>query len=400
MLPTGSSMQRIAACLGSAVLPRADHQTEAAAAGTAKHAFFRDLQSMSREEALARVPEQYRELCEAVRVEDLPLGLGMRSEVALAYDVEAGTARLIGYDLDRDYGPLEPNEIPMTVDVCAIGPDFVFVGDYKTGRGHTPAARRNWQLKLAALTLARWTGHSFARVALVHVRDDGEPFYDRAEFDSFDLDLFAAEVQELVVRVREAEAAYAKGALPALVAGEHCTYCPSFAFCPAQTALIRRLADEPGAVANDLQQQLTPATAARAYQRLKLARSALAKVETALRGYAKENPIPLEDGLVFGPQTKEREELEAGVVRQVLADMHGPDIAERACEFKTSKAAVERAMRVVQESRKKAGQKVTLTALQEAALEAVRAKGGIQKTPRTEICEHRPLPALPKASGE
>ena len=96
-------------------------------------------------------------------------------------------------------------------------------------------------------------------------------------------DTFAADLRIFRKRVlAERGARLAAGDVPALVMGEHCKYCPAFTHCPAQGALIRRMALEPEGVANDLRALLTPETAAKAYERVKLVREAMKKVEAAL----------------------------------------------------------------------------------------------------------------------
>lgn len=386
---SGSALQRLWACQGAAVLPQVDRTSPFAEAGTAKHSYFRNLKRMDREEALALVSDEYRELCEAVVVDDLPLSEEFLAELAVAYDVDTDTCREIGEDKDRNYGPLGPREIPMTLDLAADGEEYVFVGDYKTGRGYVTPARRNLQLRAGALAMARLKGRSAARVAIVHVREHGQPFYDVAHFDAFELELIAAELRELMNRVEAAREADAAGASPALATGEHCRYCPSFQFCPAQTVLLRQVVAEPERVTQELKAMLTPETAGRAYLRYQAVKTVLREVEKSLRAYAAEHPIPLGDGAFYGPVAREKEVLDAEVVREVLKEQHGADIADRACEFSTSKAAIDRAVRVVQEAKKQAGEKVTLTSLNKAALDAVRERKGFEMKKTTELDEYR-----------
>ena len=97
-IPSASKLELAMLCPASAVLPIVDRLTPAAEKGNAIHDYMRNLASMSRESALARVPPEYRERCEAIDVSHLPL---RQAEVALAYDVQTETTRLIGYDVHR-----------------------------------------------------------------------------------------------------------------------------------------------------------------------------------------------------------------------------------------------------------------------------------------------------------
>jgi hypothetical protein len=170
--------------------------------------------------------------------------------------------------------------------------------------------------------------------------------------------------------------------------GEHCRYCPSLAYCPAQTAMVRRMAVEPEKVGADIRALLTPETAGRAYERLRAVKAVLREVESALHAYASQTPIPLSDGSVWGPVTTDREELDAKVAYRVLSELHDPGVAHGACDLETSKAGVKRALREVAELRKAAGEKVTLAGLEREALEAIREAGGVRLKSRTEFKEH------------
>lgn len=388
-LPTGSRVQRAMECAPSAVLPRVEHRQDAARKGTGVHAFVASLQTLDRDGALALVPKEHREACEAIDVTALPLGGEFLAEASLAYDVETEVVRFLGCNIGREYGPLGPNEIALTLDTVGLGDSLAFVADIKTGRSYVPPAYRNWQLLLGALAVCRWKGLSAARVALIHLREGEELVWDCHELDAFDLASAAVDLRDMVTRIREAERAVAQGQTPAVVTGPHCRYCPSFTGCPAQTALIRQLGDEPGKLAHDVKALLAPETAAKAYHRLRVIKEAVKAIDAAIYGYAQEHPIDLGDGMEFGPVEKHVESIDAGVARAELAKLHGPEVAEKACDFETSKAGIERALRSVYETRKAAGEKVTIKALKEEALAAVRDAGGVVEKPRTETREHK-----------
>lgn len=389
LLPTGSHLSRAMACPASVILPRtADRSGPAAERGKGLHAFFAALQTMSRDEALDTVPEDLRAACEAVDVAALPTGLEYDGEVSLAYDIATERVRYLGRDLERRYGLIGPTEVAMTLDVLGVGPDCVEVADYKTGRGHIDAAAANWQLRVGALAAARWRGVERARVAIVRVPigpdgTAGAPSWDTAEFDAFDLDAFASDLRAALPEwLRPVESAR-------VVPGEHCRYCPAYDACPAQRALVRTTLAEPGSLVRDIQALLTAENAPRAYERLRLVDAAMKQVREALYAYASVTPIPLPDGTVFGRVESSVEELDGGVTRAVLRALHGDEVADRACTYETSKAAVERAMRVVYEARKQAGEKVTIRSLVDDVLARVREAGGVAEKTRVVMREYR-----------
>jgi hypothetical protein len=69
----------------------------------------------------------------------------------------------------------------------------------------------------------------------------------------------------------------------------------------------------------------------------------------------------------------------------VLAELHGQDVADRACEWSTSKAAIERALRPVAASTEQ-----KITHLKKSALAAIAAAGGITRNTTTSVREHAP----------
>jgi hypothetical protein len=302
-LPSASKLELAFICLGSAVYPRTERLNPFSSTGHAGHDFMRDLASMSREEALERVPPEYRARCEAIDLSGLPLNGHWRAEVAFAYDVESEATRFIGLDVGRNYGPRQsPSEMFMAIDALIDVPDepgTALVVDWKTGRGKLTPPAENWQLRVQALAVQRHTGCERVRVALVRLPEDGEPFVDVAEFDTFDLDLFAAELRELAHRLERTETV-----VP--VAGEHCKYCPAFEHCPAQGKLIARMAANPEQLSGDIQDALTPELAAKAYERVRLVESVLKRMKEALYSYASSNPIALPNGYVSGPSRRRR----------------------------------------------------------------------------------------------
>jgi hypothetical protein len=353
-------------------------------------------------EALARVPAEHRMACAAIDLNGLPVGPGYSPELALAYNVELGTVRTLGMGLGRNYGTLVPAEVAMSIDVAAIAEDEVQVWDYKTGAGHDrvgpPTAAENPQLHVAAIALAAVHGKKQARVALIHLREDGTHYEDSAVLDELDLEMFAVELRDIHRRVELARREVASGKTPDVREGAWCRYCPAFASCPAKAALAMTLGLEPASLAADIKRYLTPTGAAKARVKLKEAKRVLAEVERAIHAYAEETGgFEIAPGVVFGPHETTEEVLDGVGAFDTLELAFGVHVAREAVSMKASKASIERALRGVWDARKAAGEKVTLKALKDEALEAIRAAGGVTVKTTVEIGEHRvsePAPAV------
>lgn len=349
---TGSSVERVLACPPSNALPHVLSTGEPAERGDAIHRFLCDARTLGREAALERAVEPWLAACEAIDVASLPTldAGGYAAEVAYSYDIELGTARELGRNIQRAYGDLGPDEVPVTVDTVGLGADgeSVFVGDYKTGRGRVTPAGRNAQLLLGALAACRAYGRSRAEVAIVYVREDEDPVFSRATLDEWALDGFAASLRVTADKVREARHVVAAGGTPTVSTGPQCRYCPAFVQCPAQTSLALAITSAPDEWRADLTSALTPERARAAYELYRRAGEVVKRAGEALHAYAIESGgIDIGDGMVYGPVTTKREYVDGAVTRQVLTEMHGPVIAERACSWSSSKTAIREALKHV-----------------------------------------------------
>jgi hypothetical protein len=359
------------------------------------HAFLNDVRALGVEEALARVPAEYVHLCESIDLEQLPMGAEFGSELGLFYDCLTDTTRIAGRNLGPNIGERSPTEFYVGIDIDAVLADEVLAADTKTGRGDIPRVRDNWQLRLAVLALARLHGRSKGRGAIIRINEDGEARWEVDTFDAVDLDAYAEELRERASLILHAqETGQAKP-----TTGPHCRYCPSIPYCTAQTALARSVVRDPVAHVGsvDLSVALTPSEAADLFEGVRLARSVIGQLEAQLYLYAEHQPLELSDGRVYGPVEQRKEDLDAERAREVLRKLHGPEVAESACDFKTSKAGIERALRGVYDERKASGKRVTLKALKSEALEAIREAGGIESRVVIHVKEHRPRAALLEA---
>lgn len=396
-LPTFSSLGRVAACPASAALPAVHEVSVDAVRGTARHMYLSLVPQMGEGAAIDLVPAEHRAACEVIDLEGLPLDPTVyQQEVALAYDVATGEARLLGHALGRTYPDRSPTELSGTVDVLGVYPDHVHVADYKGEHDDSLApARTNLQLLAGAVAAARLYGRERAVVELIHIRDDGTWWSDRAELEELDLAAGRAELAQLAGAVRSAERAVAAGNTPAVTRGDHCRWCPAFRECPSTLALARRLAlasqgpNPENELAELVRGALTPDLAPVALERLRLLKKVVEVVEGELKAWARVTPIPMPNGKVYGPTT--RESIRGAVATGVLLRLHGAEVAQAATvmpEPKVTKSSIEAALDQVAAARKAAGVKTTKKALLAEVMAELRAGGGIVES--EELREHTP----------
>jgi len=385
--PSGSYLYRTTHCPPSQALPHVRITSADAARGTAGHGHLERVPKMGVDASLAQAPIEYRDLCENIDLDGLPLGPECKQEVTYRFDLHTGRAELIGCSLSRRYGERNDRYVYGTIDVDEPGA----VADYKFDgyESNTEPAESNHQLLFAALCKARVEGLSEVRGRLIHFRPDGSHWQESAAHDAFALDAFEQELRSTIRRVREAEALVARGETPSVSRGDWCRYCPAAASCPAVVSLIRAVALEPAKTADEIRAALTPATARAAYLRLQEIKAALNPVSSALYLYASEFPIDLGDGRVYGPVETRRETIDARKARAVLAEKYGPEVAEAACDFTTSKTAIARALKDVAKAAKASGQKVTQKALNEETLAALAEAGAVEATTKRAVRRHR-----------
>ena len=385
--PSASYLYRAANCPASQALPEVNINSADAARGTALHRYLERASVVGPEAALAEVPEQYRDAAEAIDLDGLPLGPGYRQEVTFRFDLVTGRAERMGCGLGRGSYERSDRYVYGTIDVegAASVEDWKFEGC----ESHTAPLPGNPQMRFAALCKARVDGLASVEAVLWHIGPSGKPRAERATLDAFALDEFEAELRATVARVRRAEAVVAEGRTPDVKRGEWCRYCGAMPSCPAVVSLVRAVAAEPMRTAEEIRAALTPATARAAYQRLQEIKGALNPVQQALIMYASEFGIDLGDGRTYGSVETHREQIDGRKARAVLAEMFGADVAEAACDFDTSKAAIARALKPVAAAAKAKGEKVSQKALNEEALARIAAAGGVEEKVSRAVRVHR-----------
>ena len=351
---TFSALGRAMACRLSNCLPQTDEASPYAAEGTVFHAFLErvvNLQRLPRRAVLGEgVPEADRsftlqeardraadeaprELREALLLIDTStLSLSpdaIAAEAAFAYDVETGKARVLGCGLRRAYGELAPTEYAGTLDRLAmIEPDGAYVGDFKRwGWSIRGPVKENAQLRAGALAAVRAYERAWVDVEIIRLGEDGEPWHSQARLEPFDLDVFAEELREHHGRAVADRAAYDRGELPPATMGDHCRYCPSLPYCPAQMTLARAVLggrdDELARLASD-KLLITPEDAPRLWELLDQAQTLLDRVREAVKDYARATPFQIKDGRMVGPVPSPKREITDGDrAKAVIAEALG-----------------------------------------------------------------------------
>jgi len=339
-LPTFSALGRVLACPASHVLPQVESGGEYADVGRAVHAYLHAVALTDQTTALEHVPKDQRELCEAIPLERLPVGLS--PEVPLAYNVVTGEGRFLSAgDGYRNYESATEDEIAGTTDVLGVDANEVYVGDYKTGRPVTPA-RHNPQMLIAGLAATRATGAPRVRLELIYVHG-GSTWTDVAVVDAFELAEFEERVVGMVSILRQV--ALVPDIAPTTL-GPHCRYCPAFSACPEQRALAESMTD--GSLEkriNGWVGLITSENAVDAYRKLQQMKALTKRCSDIIAAYTLENgPIDLGDGRRYGPREKMgNEKLNGPIAASLLAGLVGLEAA-MACVVPTiTKASIHRA---------------------------------------------------------
>jgi hypothetical protein len=331
-----SALERVSKCAASAALPRVYSVGDAAARGKHIHAFLCAIsKGSSLDQALVGIPADLREFCAA-----LPTPDPGTPEIAFAWHSETGAVRVLGSDIGRDY-VTDPAEIPGTADVVLLEPGRVRVDDYKAGFLDVEPAASNLQLAALALCAARVTGASEVTVRIRKVTESAAFEDDTATLDVFALAETEKLLKETVRHVHQALRIVRAKAVPHVSEGDHCRWCPVKLSCPAKVSALVALRTPEG-VATQFS-ALLGEDAAQALALYERAEEAMKTIRGQLYGYARDNPIRLSDGQVFGPVTSSREEVDATRAWPVLAEL-GAEVAAAAVEASSSKAAIDRAL--------------------------------------------------------
>lgn len=361
---TASKYELAMRCPGAFALPHRDERTEAAAAGIAMH------ERIEREINAGDIP--------ALLAERWPAAV-WAAEDKYAIDVATGYGRRIAGGA-RAYGNPGPFEIVGTIDAFSYYMDRVVVVDFKS-HGPITHPRDNGQLHILALAAARSYGLSCADIA-IHHEIHGLTVHT---LDAFDLECIELQAQETLGLVAAARLKIREGDTSYIRPGSHCRYCPAFAACPKQAALIADV--DQGVTMNHLD-KLMPlhddATAAEAYEFAKRCRILLKRLDQVLYARAKDRPIPLRDGKFFGVRVRKgNEQLDGKVAHDVLLAEHGQELADAAVTYEVTKSGIRAAL----------SEKLprgSLAAGERKIIELIREAGGSKRPIKEAIEEYEP----------
>lgn len=309
-LPSASQLDRAVACPASLTLPVIEQpKSDVATRGIVLHKFMEVARTPeARATALAAIAdEETRSIAEAIDVSVVPEGA--EAEVAFGWDPATDTGRR--YDI-TDRGYPDDGLVHGTADLVFTDGDdhVVHVWDFKTGR--IAVSPDTWQLKFLALAACRFSGATQARVSIMQLGFSGKWFQATEEYGPWDLDEFAATLQQLPARAATAS----------FSPGDHCRYCPSIAYCPAQSALARSIVqtselpvaqDLPGAV-----MALTLEQAGELWPKVQRAEALIESIKDALKTRARQQPLPLPDGREVKEITEQRRSVKPGIVPMLV----------------------------------------------------------------------------------
>lgn len=365
-LSSGSAIERALICGSSVALPHAYHESGYTERGTVIHAFLEACSKIGRDDALAQVDPEWREACAELNLDGLHVQLSLAAEVAFAYNVETDTARELGRGAGRQYHDVRENEIPCTLDVVGVrdldsGRRRGLYTDWKSGFRNKRSIDSATQIDFGALCVARTYGCDLVEGQLVNVYEDAAPFVQSKVVELWELDAFAAELRERHAEWKRLRDDFRAGIIPTeYQTGPWCDRCPARGFCPAQTSLLRSV------LSKDLfdgflrTEPIPDDVLADAWRQVHAAQSVLSLVKSKIIGAAATRKIHLgvegdRDlwlGTVIGDG---RETLDGEAVFDVVAELHGEEVATKATKVTATKKDLDAAVKAAVPRGKGAG---------------------------------------------
>lgn len=357
---SASALPRLSKCAASITfhgLSKGQESNYAADRGTAKH-----MRAMGA--PLDSIDQRFRKDCASIDPSVFPPTAD--HEVALAYDVCSEEARLIGYDIGREYGEVGHWEIVGSIDFLVVGNERVQVIDIKTGS--YPVSEHTAQLKFAALAAAHLHERDQAIATIATMDQDNDVHFSSVTYNERDLNNIAIELRTLMFRVRAEESQDHEHTDDCFTPGDHCKFCPGRDVCPGRAERASEMIEAPDLVLGSLGQAIAK-DPARAWRSYKLATELLNDIKTAFEKHIDEHgPIEYEPGLVVRRKDEVREYVRADVALELLEQSFGRGAAIAAREPKTSKARIKRVLSDLDQGGK-----------YESFIEALRGAGGISE---------------------
>ena len=317
--------------------PASAHQMDLAhpssgaqAEGTGRHQYLEDLQSMTRDEALARIPEvsSWRSTCEAIDVSLVPRGL---AEVGVAWHAPTGVVRWLGGGRADGYPEdLDDTWVVGTIDLVVS--DRGEVIDWK-GAEPVDHPSANAQLGFYGLCVARLLDWDTVRASAVHVLPSGHLRWVAADLGPWELTAIEQRLRAIWDAAREAShnaGPYARGV--------HCQRCHSLEVCPAAMTLVARLAASPLPV--DIT-TLDPASLAQVWTDAAVALTSLALVQRAIEDRVYQlRELPLPGGGCLRVVDRTSRKVDLTLAAPVLAARCGAEALDAVVEQSISVDAV------------------------------------------------------------
>lgn len=406
---SGSALPRIEVCPPSAALPQVGSTSEAADAGSALHDHIRHRAELGLDDAVARLEETMARwgLSETeaaflrsrlMKFEWCPPH-GSICEVRLALMPDWSVTRVPAeqrfvegtlFTGQFDVVWAEPEPLIVNEDGSVLCPErsTLWVLDLKGGQDrYVTTIERNLQVHTYALLAARWT-RAKRVVPAVCFPGPGHGDWDvpGSVWGARQLEEVEGRLRRMLGAVELAESSIAAGEPLDLTEGRHCDYCPALTRCPAKIALFRSIFNEgPPDLATV---PLNDTESSRLVSLVAVLDTVQRRARRVLEAQVQETgrPIPLGDGIVWGPQTTERTTILAGQARSVLAEALG-EFAAIAMNVDVSGASIERAVKAKLEAAGKARGVSPEVRRIYAKLGEV---GALVQKPRTEWGAHRP----------
>lgn len=415
---SASDLPRVDACPASAVLPQVRRLSDAADKGSAGHEHMHDRRNLGVDAAVERLDEVFAKwnLSEReagflrsrlLKFEWSP-PVGSISEIRLALMRDGTVVRVAEADRFVDgaiitgqfdqawvepggFAFAEGSEVPRVPDGAQL-----WVADLKFGTdAWVSSVESNAQVSCYAYLAARWTGAKLVVPAVIYPgAGQGEWDVPARPWGAAEIKAAEERLSRTLGRVEAARERLRKGDSLQLTEGRHCEYCPAHSRCPAKVAMLRsaidgRLVPDDGRGLSEVQARTLASSIAQLEALGKRARA-------ALHSYVDEHgPIPMGDGLVWGPAPKAKTRINATPeARRVLLDELGDEAVNEAVQVEVTGASIERG---VKRKLELAGQSRGVAPAVRRIYAKLGEAGALEQIETLEYRAHRPKPALADA---
>jgi len=316
------------ACPDSFAIAKADHLSEYAEAGQDLH------EEISAQIESGHITREYvREALEGLSF--------IQTETAYVLNFATRTCLFVGRNvggtkLDQALGrPRTQDEMAVILDVEGYLPDETHVViDWKS-RERVTHPRRNWQMRMQALTQLTSSRRDALKVEtrIVYL-DDGEA--ETYTYTQADVGWLWKDVADCQSRLERRRLAILNGAALEVTSGKHCKYCPALSHCPSMRGMIKHFVSELEGIApfmtEDAIMEIPESVLAKAIDVWGKTKALGDRFEKLYRLRAEREPIKMNDGRVLKViECKGRSSFDAetAVMRLQLAGQPTDDLTKR-----------------------------------------------------------------------